>query len=434
MQGRQLILLFVTFTVVLWLLAGSPLSAASNERVLYSFCSAAGCSDGKGPVAAVIFDSAGNLYSITLNGGSKGGNCVVSGCGVVFELRPGNNGKWTEKVLHTFLDNGHDATYPAARFISDASRNLYSTSQLGGAYNGGTVFEMSPGTDGKWTEKILYSFNLNGKDGYDPLGGLIFDAAGNLYGTTYEGGLYGCPDSNTSCGTVFELSPGTDGKWNEKTLHRFRNDSKDGYWPAAGLVFDAKGNLYGTTYAGGASGAGCYGDGCGAVFELSPRKNGKWTEKVLHSFDGKKGAQPTADLITDGKGNLYGTAQDALLNEGWGTVFELSPGRNGGWTYKVLHSFNGADGTSPFAALIFDRQGNLYGTTLAGGTYDQGTVFELSPSRTGKWTEKVLYSFSSGADGGYPQAGLIWDGKGNLYSTTASGGANASGTVFELTP
>ena len=218
----------------------------------------------------------------------------------------------------------------------------------------------------------------------------------------------------------------------EKVLHSFCYDSStcfDAAYPYAGLILDSDGNLYGTTTNGGSY------DG-GAVFELSPGPLGKWREKLLHSFgNGKDGYIPFAGLVFDSSGNLYSTTGGRVKGESSGTVFELSPNSDGKWTERVLHSFNGNDGANPAAGLILVTGGNLYGTTQNGGTYSDGTVFELSPGTNGKWTERVLHSFSNnGKDGTNPEGGVIVDSSGNLYGTTRSGGAHGSGTVFEITP
>ena len=270
-------------------------------------------------------------------------------------------------------------------------------------------------------EKVLHSFS-GGADGTYPYGGLIFDAAGNLYGTTTSGGT-----SNT--GTVFELTPAAGGTWTEKVLHSFSGGT-DGIHPYAGLIFDAAGNLYGTTDLGGAY-------GYGTVFELTPAAGGTWTEKVLHNFNngGTDGTRPYARLTFDAAGNLYGTTYGGGAYNSYGTVFELTPAAGGTWTEKVLHSFgSGTDGLIPYGGLIFDAAGNLYGTTAYGGTNDLGTVFELTPKAGGGWTEKVLYSFGDGTDGVSPLAGLIFDAAGNLYGTTQHGGTYNYGTVFEIAP
>ena len=322
-----------------------------------------------------------------------------------------------EKVLHSFLDNGTDGIDPQAGLIFDAAGNLYGTTYEGGANDDGVVFELSPAGGGNWTEKVLHSF-IN-TDGYLPQAGLVFDAAGNLYGTTIEGGTY-------PGGTVFELTPAGGGTWTEKVLWSFGNGT-DGREPWGGVIFDAAGDLYGTTVGGGTS-------SMGTVFELSPAGGGHWTEKVLYSLgSGSDGNSPVSGVIFDAAGNLYGTTQYGGGSFDAGTVFELLPAGGGNWTEKVLHSFgSGADGQYPAAGLVFDGAGNLYGTTPNGGTFSGGTVFELSPAGGGTWTEQVLHNFGNGTDGSSPQASLVFDGAGNLYGTTNTGGSYGGGTVFRL--
>jgi len=410
MPNNKALIVFVVAAVAIGSVAmPSPASAASSEQVLYSFCSTSGCGDGDQPTAGMIFDKLGNLYGTTTKGG-------FYGHGTVFELIP-NNGTWTEKVLHSFNANGKDGYFPASVLIFDAAGNLYGTTVHGGSsttcYDGcGTVFELTPGTNGKWTEKILHEFN--GTDGDLPDSSLILDAAGNLYGTTFAGGA-------TNYGLVFELTL-SNGKWTQKVLHEF--NGKGGSVPDAGLVLDAAGNLYGTTSAGGAS-------NYGLVFQLA-LSNGKWTEQVLHEFNGTSGSVPRAGVILDGKGNLYGTTASGGTHIS-GIVFQLIP-KNGTWTAKVLHNFgSGSDGSFPSADLVRDQSANLYGTTASGGTYVSGTLFELIPNN-GQWTETVLHSFGNGNDGSFPSSRVILDSAGNLYGTTESGGAHGGGAVFEVTP
>jgi uncharacterized repeat protein (TIGR03803 family) len=414
--------LVALFSVILGSLAiATPLLAASKEKVLYSFCPVYGCADGSDPQSGVFFDNSGNLYGTTYDNGAYRR-------GTVFELIPGNGG-WTEKVLHNFTRRRHSKHgHGPSSLIMDASGQLYGTTVAGGSgcpgYQGcGTVFQMTP-DHGNWTLKVVHQFN--GKDGFEPWGDLVPGDNGKLYGTASEGGAY-------VGGTVFELTP-NHGAWTENVLHSFGN-GKDGVRANRGLISDAAGNLYGTTFFGGTS-ANCR-DGCGIAFELIPN-NGKWTEKVLHNFNRENGAYPVGGLILDGAGNLYGTTSQGgagpdCASGGCGTVFELSPGENGNWTEKVLHSFdhNFEDGYTPYASLLFDSAGNLYGTTYAGGTYDLGAAFELTP-RNGKWTEKVLHSFN-GTDGAIP-SNLIMDAAGNLYGSTVAGGAYGKGTVFEIVP
>jgi uncharacterized repeat protein (TIGR03803 family) len=336
-----------------------------------------------------------------------------------------------EKVLHSFNRNGEDGAEPLAGLIFDAAGNLYGTTTAGGSYDAGTVFELTPGADGTWQEKVLYSF---GKDAASPQASLVFDAKGNLYGTTLSGGAY-------HVGTVFELTPTDSGGWKEKILHSFGN-GKDGFFPYSNLIFDTSGNLYGTTYYGG-GGSSCT-SGCGTVFELTPEAGGGWKETILHSFygNGKDGFFPYANLIFDTSGNLYGTTSQGG-SYGSGTAFELIPKPGGGWKEKILHSFdfNYEDGFYPTAGLIFDSAGNLYGTTRSGGRSicetGCGTVFELSPTVGGCWKERILHTFDQhgGPDGYYPAGSLIFDAAGRLYGTTYSGGAyHIDGTAFELTP
>jgi uncharacterized repeat protein (TIGR03803 family) len=226
----------------------------------------------------------------------------------VFELIPTASGSWKEKILHDFHNNGIDAWYPQGKLVFDSSGNLYGTTSSS-SYFAGAVFELTPKAGGGWTEKILHKFGVKFDDGWTPYAGLIFDA-GNLYGTTYGGGAHGF-------GTVFELTPQTGGDWTEKSLHSFNDDGKDGWSPEAGLVFDALGNLYGTTTEGGV-----YGDG--TVFELARNVGGAWKERVLHSFNSTNGETPYSGLIFDASGNLYGTTYGGGTHTD-GTVFEIKP-------------------------------------------------------------------------------------------------------------
>src|SRR5580700_9971470 len=323
-----------------------------------------------------------------------------------------------EKVLHSF--NGKNGSTPYAGLIFDTAGNLYGTTFSGGAYGDGTVFELTPEAGGGWTETVLHSFN--GNDGSAPYAGLIFDTAGNLYGTTFSGGAYGD-------GTVFELTPEAGGGWTGTVLHAF--DGNDGQFTYAGLIFDTTGNLYGTTLYGGAHGN-------GTVFELTPEVSGSWTETILHNFSDSTtdgiGLNPYAGLIFDAAGNLYGTTEEGSY--GYGSVFELTPKAGGQWTAKLLLPFGwyGKDGKYPAASLIFDAAGNLYSTTHGGGAYVSGTVFELNPEAP-YHSQTILHSFDdNGRDGVNPYAGVIFDGSGNLYGTTLGGGAFSQGTVFEITP
>jgi uncharacterized repeat protein (TIGR03803 family) len=389
--------------------------------------------DGNYPFGGLTFDASGNLYGSTYEGGKDNE-------GTLFQLFP-IDGHWTEKVLYAFR-NGPDGDNPYDSLIFDAKGNLYGTTFAGGRFSGGTAFELTPGPGEGWSEQILNNFTPTGKVGSQIYSGLVLDGSGNLYGTAHEG-----RDNN---GSSFELTPEPTGGWTATALYTFsRGDTAAGASPRAGLTLDASGNLYGTTMYDGA-GAGCVG-GCGTVFKLTRTANG-WTQAVLHSFsnNGTDGYWPYAALIFDSSGNLYGTTFSGgasgtschTASYGCGTVFELSPSPGGGWTEAVLHSFadDGVDGFFPYAGLALDAAGNLYGTTSDGGRYDGGAVFRLTPGGNGEWTETVLHSFGhESGDGLYPMAGVVLDGDGDLYGTTPQGGGTGCGgtgcgTVFEVTP
>jgi len=415
-----------------------------TEKVLYSF--GATSTDGGVPIAGLISDSAGNLYGTTEYGGTHSITYagVTSPAGTVFELSPATGGGWTKKTLYNFGATSTDAAHPLAGLVLDSKGNLYGTTYQGGTWGLGTVFELSPATGGTWTEKVLHNFGGTLTDGEVPESNLILDSAGNLYGTTEAGGAYDTTYGGASngFGTVFEMSPGTGGAWTEKVLYSFSYLSQtDGYYPMAGLVFDSKGNLYGTTSDGG---TGQDLEGGGTVFELTPTGGGGYTEKVLYSFGGgsTNGYRVLGGVVLDAAGNIYGTATAG--GNGFdldGTVFELSP-VGGGWAETVLHSFGAyeTDGINPRAGLVFDAAGDLYGTTWGGGVNGYGTAFKLAAQTGGGWTESVVHSFNlSTTDGANPWAGLILDASGNLYGTTAFGGAHGptnngyvGGTVFEI--
>jgi uncharacterized repeat protein (TIGR03803 family) len=396
---------------------------AAQESVLASFTNNAG---GCEPSGNLILDSKGNLY------GTNSG-CGTDLFGVVFELTPNADGGWTEIVLHTFAGDGSlqggDGSGPAAGLVFDAKGNLYGTTRQGGgaANTCGTVFELSPNSDGTWTETILHSFDCSSTstDGYTPLGDLVFDAKGNLYGTTSAGG--GGYDPSNLGGTVFELSPQSGGAWTESILHSFHFTSGDGDGcdPRGGLVFDASGNLYGTADE-------CGANNSGAVFELSPHTGGPWTEQVIHNFidNGVDGYWPFGSLIIDGSGNLYGTTTrgGSGYSSSGGTVFEMSPQAGGTWTEQILFNFAVGDvttgGVEPEGSLTLDAKGNLYGTTSGGGADgSSGLVFEMT-NKAGVWIENILHSFTDliGMDGYGPRAGVVFDPVGNLYGTTVFGG------------
>jgi hypothetical protein len=450
----------LAFSAICLILATiSTASAEWKEKVLYSF---QGGSDGQTPAGGLVFDDAGNLYGVTNEGGST---CPSPGCGIIFQLSPGKGGTWTETTLYGF--NGTDGSFPAGSVIIDANNNLYGTAAYGGSgtcillgYNVGcgVVYELSPPQQkgGSWTYSVLYNFQ-GGNDGRYPLGNLALDKAGSLFGATWYGGGRGdsCdPYYGSNCGTVFKLSPPKNkgGTWTEKVLYSFAGVANgqqvgDGADPNGGLILDSKGAVYGTTYYGGNARGECSPVGCGTVFKVIPptKKGGAWKEKVLWSFNGSDGGSPGAGaaLVFGPESDLFGTTVGGGTN-GLGTAFELKPpsGKSRSWTETVLHRFaNGGDGLNPQAGLVLDASGNLYGTDIGGQPTPRGVVFRLkAPTRQGgTWEETTLYSFTGGADGSHPTAGLIFDKFGNLYGTTQWGGTGTScqggcGTVFEVSP
>jgi hypothetical protein len=446
--------------LLILLLALAPISSAEwNEKVLYSF---QGIPDGSLPVGEVVFDKAGNLYGATTEGGSS--SCIsVAQCGTVYQLappaKPGD--PWTETVLHIFKGNASkDGASPAGGLVIDSVGNLYGTTAYGGTGNCvvlgtlmgcGTVYEMSPPITkgGAWTEKVLYSFPTP-KQGFLPQGDLVFDSAGNLYGATEFGGGFGttCNPFYRYCGAVFELSPPKTkgGKWTEQVLHGFRSGT-DGANPNGALVLDSEGNVYGTTFGGGNESGECGSGGCGTAFELTfPSKTGgAWTERILRRFSLEDGTNPAAGLVFDTKGDLDGPALGGG-NGGSGSIFELKKPaeRAGSWTETVLHRFSGGnDGAGPTGGVIFDSNGNLYGTTAtATNRSAQGNAFRMTVPNPegGPGDFSVLYTFTGNPDGAQPSAPLVLDKAGDIYSTTADGGTGtdcgpgACGTVFALSP
>jgi len=352
-----------------------------------------------------------------------------------------------EKILHQFLGNA-DGCQPYGGLVFDTSGSLYGTTAQGGSNGAGTVFEMTPTQNG-WNYNVLYSFQNTGGDGVGPFGSLAFDTAGNLYGTTLNGGAFGQ-------GTVFQLSPSGGGEWTESILYSFGAQEGDGSGAISSVVFDAAGSLYGVTEAGGIAANQCPSNGCGTVFQLSPTPSGLWTETVLYRFQGgSDGAQPQGGVTLDAAGNLYGTtvfggesAQCKNPYPGCGTVFEVSPSQRG-WIETIAYSFQGKhDGAFPYANVILDSAGNLYSTARGGGAYGLspcedvylggcGVVFELSPNQQGSWTYTSLHLFrgrtNGSIDGGVPLAGLVLDNSGRVYGTTLTGGFANLGTVYRLT-
>jgi len=411
------------------LLVGSYYNLPYSLQALHNFCSAQGCTDGANPRAGLIQDAAGNFYGTTYAGGANAGsNCASShvGCGTVFEVDTAGN----ETVLYSFCSasNCADGANPAAGLIQDVSGSFYGTTLFGGASGSGTVFKL----DSAGNETVLYSFCSvsNCTDGASPSAGLIQDVAGNLYGVTQGGGA-------SADGTVFKV----DTAGNETVLYSFCSVSncRDGANPAAGLIQDAAGNFYGTTEFGGANNnTDCYYLGCGTVFKLDTAGNETVLYSFCSVSKCRDGVWPVASLIQDAAGNLYGTTwlggagnSQSCYGGGCGTAFKLDSTGNETTLYAFCSVSNCTDGLWPVAGLIQDAAGNLYGTTQYGGTTGGGTVFKVDTAGN----ETVLYSFcvaSACADGVWPLAGLVQDAAGNLYGTTDEGGAKDSGVVFQL--
>ena len=321
------------------------------------------------------------------------------------------NAKGKETILHKFK-GGADGSSPQGFLLRDSAGNLYGTTAAGGVYGAGTIFEITPAL----AETVLYSFTGH-PDGANPLAGLTMDGAGNLYGTTAAGGTLGN-------GTVFRLSPPVKqgAKWSEKVLYSFASGT-DGATPVGGVTLDASGNLYGTTSANGAY-------GFGTVFQLAAGVT--WTETTLHNFqNASDGAVPYAGLIADSAGNFYGATTEGGVNGG-GTVFELSPS-NGSWNFSTIYSVPGWGISGSFRNVVLDpSSGKLYGTTHCDGDYNSGTVYALTPSG-GNWNYSLLYTFKGGRDGLYSFSNLVLQ-KGTLYGTTKYGGTRNSGVIFSVTP
>jgi hypothetical protein len=379
---------------------------------------------------------------------------------LILTLASSASAEWKEKVLYSFQGGTTDGSSPAGGVVFDAAGNLYGATDQGGGEcppaQCGTVFQLAPPAKSgdPWTETVLHVFKGNASgDGNTPVGSVILDSSGNLYGTTGYGGTGDCVllGEKVGCGTVYELSPPTQkgGAWTETILYSFPT-AKQGYLPNGNLVFDKAGNLYGATMFGGGYGTTCnaFYQYCGAVFELSPpqKKGGKWTEKVLHGFRGiaagsefGDGSNPNGGLVIDSTGRIYGTTYEGGCNcphnssQGCGTVFGLAPPtkKGGAWVETVLHRIRPKNsvGELPMAGVIMDRKGNLFGTT------HEDTVFRLTPSsrRPSSWVETILYGFDGQGPSYSLDAPLIFDLTGNLYSTAYAGsGGSVDGNVFRL--
>ena len=415
--------LFLIF-MLLFLFVIAQSAVAQTFTVLHNFTDG---QDGSVPAVGLVMDAAGNFYGTTWNGGQRNCGGGLYGCGAVFKLAHKASG-WILTPLYDFA-GGSDGSQPYSRVLFGLDGRLYGTTS-GGQDGFGTVFNLTPlartprTSLDPWVETVLHRFS-GGGDGSVPHGDPVFDASGNLYGTTYEGGAYGQ-------GAVYKLTR-SHGTWTQSVIYSFTGGT-DGKWPLGGLIFDQSGNLYGTTSKGGQY-------GYGALYALNPSTTG-WTENVLHSFaGGNDGTGPVGGLVSDRVGDLYGTTQgDEYIT--CGTVYKLTPSPSS-WTLTNLHVFDcGVDGENPDNGLVFDATGNLYGAAIYGGLSGCfggcGVVFKLAPGSDGIWSYSLLHEFNGG-DGALPVGSVIVDANGNLYGTAAYGGTyecsgRGCGVVWEITP
>ena len=440
------------FTLVL-ILAATQAAQAQRFSVLYSF---SGGADGGNPsMGGLTMDSAGNLYGTTYYGGY---DCqqeyYATGCGTAFELSHTDAG-WTFTTIYTFGVDQDDGRNPIGKLVIGTDGSLYGATYSGGipscsdpgTYVGcGTIYKLTP-QNGGWTETILYRFQGE-TDGAQPMGGLLFDRAGNIYGATQQGGYQGSPCGGYGCGTIFELIAGG-GAWGENVLHLFKQADNaqggvaDGAFPNGDLAFDTAGNLYGTTVRGGA-------DGVGSIFRLRLSGSG-WTEDTIYSFNGNDaGEVPQAGLTADNTGNLYGDTYWGAYGQVYsnGAVFELSGLPDEPYLNVLYSGFTSGYGTSvagPFAPVALDSDGSIFGTTWlendsAAAGNQVGTVFRLSASGD-TWNRTTLHVFSGQADGGHPQSTPLLTPDGRIYGTTHDGGVGicrdqglGCGVVWEITP
>lgn len=401
---RLVLAMVFGLTVVATMTAQGP-----TFEVIFSFT---GGTDGANPTAVVTADKLGHLYGTASHGG-------IYGYGTVVRLKQAGSG-WATAPLYSFT-GGNNGGYPVDAVTIGPDGSIYGPSPTPSGGNYGIVFNVKPGPRpptsvfGGWTEFVLHTFTGLHNDGAEPLGAVVFDQGGNLYGTTESDGVCGH-------GTVYELTPSGNG-WLLGLLHVFCS-SGDGESPTSGVIFDKKGNLYGTTYGGGQF-------GFGTAFQLTPSGAG-WTENILYSFSGgADGGLPSGGLVFDQSGNLYGTTSQGGKNNG-GTVFMLMPS-NGSWALTTLYSFTATNLDGNSGNLVLDSAGNLYGTRKYEGIYGEGAAFKLTHSNGG-WTYSSLHDFTGGSDGANPLDGLIFNTDGNLYGTAYGGGSYSNGVIYGVTP
>lgn len=406
-----LVALLAAFVVPPTHAAGGP-----SETILYSFT---GQGDGAYPYGALIFDQAGDLYGTTQKGGTHN-------AGTVFKLTPSNGG-WTETVIYNFGSHADDGGYPQSDLVFDPSGNLYGTTVSGGRYDDGTVFQLSPSSNGTWTETVLYSFACCSGDAFGPVAGVYLDASGNVFGTTEWGGTGPCQGENPGCGAFYELTKSSSG-WKEAILYNFQG-TPDSALPYGDLTRDSAGNFYGTTLWGGSF------EYAGSVYKLSQAADGTWSNTVIFTQNADESG-PSGEIgapALDSQGNLFISSE--------GDAFELSPSSSGYIYADLYHYSGGIQPANPYSGLVWANPNVLYGTTSwgGGGGLNQcsssgcGTIYKLKRTN-GVWQGSVAWRFRDSANGWYPTGNVILDKSGHLYGTTVNGGAYGYGVVYEITP
>lgn len=400
---------------------GRSAAALANATGIYSF---QGVPNPNAP-DGFIMDEAGNLYGFSGQGGSNSSCLYGGGCGAVIDLSPGAGGVWSETSLYNFQGGTTDGWGVVGTPVRDSAGNLYGVTYWGGSgpcfFGCGIVFEITGNT-----ETILHTFQGGNSDGNWPTAGLTMDSSGNLYGTTTYGG------SAADAGTVFELSPDGGGGFSYSVVYAFQGGAHDGAVPSSSLTLDAAGNIYGTTYAGGSTllcNDDTYRAGCGTVFEMSPASGGGWTERIIYAFRGpSEGMRPTSGLTFDAAGSLFGVTPGGgpICNGrtyGCGVFYGLTPQPNGTWEFSVYYNFtSGLGATAPYGNLAL-YNGVFYGYA-GGGVSGVGTIYTMTPTGDGKFTENAFYSFSGGSDGAGGIGAPIFGANGTLYGASGEGPYN----------
>ena len=406
---------------------------AQTYSVIHNFV---GSFDGSEPTSGVTIDAAGNLYGSTFFGDQA--------TGTVYKMVH-RSGGWVLFPL-AYFTNMATGVIPYDQPVFGPDGSMYLTTGFGGVgpcftYNNttgcGVMMTLRPAPTPPptpltpWNETLLYKFT-GGADGGNPYSAtILFDSAGSIYSTTFNGGSSLC---SSGCGVIYKMTK-TNGVWAENVIYTFTNGT-DGAHPWSGLTADHNGNFFGTTSTGGAG-------GFGTVFELSPNGSGGWNLRTLHSFSGQPdGGTPYSGLTFDASGNLFGATSAYGAGNG-GTIYELTPAGGGNWNFQTVFTFTGPNGglqPGPLAYLTFDALGILYGTTHLDGPFNYGAIFKLTPNGGG-WTYTSLHDFTGGLDGGYPRSVVSFDASGNMYGTASEGGSGnrttcvgQCGVIWQVTP